>query len=90
MRQQLDSLVQTKNVKGLNSWLCSANTEKQVYGADGLFQLKRKGVKLTQEQQRIIQVIQNKNGDLKTCIGCIYLNADIGFIVREIIAGKKF
>lgn len=90
MREQLDTLVKERNMKVLNSWLRSPNAEKQVYAIDGLLQLKRKGVKLTKDMLQLMEIIKRKKGYIQICIGCIQTNGDINFMVKEIMAGRKF
>jgi hypothetical protein len=89
MRQELQIIISKKNYQILNDWLKSANTEKQVYAVDGLYQLKRKGYKLTGEQQKLISILKSKKGQLNVCRGCIYSSDSIGEIVNGIIAGRK-
>jgi hypothetical protein len=90
MREVNDVLVENKDVQLLTRWLRSTNAEKQVYGVDGLYQLKKKGYKLTAEQLRLIDIIKNKKGNLNICRGCIYSSAKISSIVRSILAGHPF
>lgn len=87
MREQNDAIVANKDIQLLTKWLKSANTERQVYGIDGLYQLKKKGYKLTEEQLRLINIIKNKKGSLNTCHGCIYSSDKISNIVKFILAG---
>ncbi|GAB2819329.1 hypothetical protein [Ferruginibacter profundus] len=87
MREENDVIVENKNVQLLTKWLKSTNTERQVYGIDGLYQLKKKGYQLTAEQARLITIIKNKKGNLNICRGCIYSSDKISSIVKFILAG---
>ena len=87
MREENDVIVENKNIQLLTKWLKSTNTERQVYGIDGLYQLKKKGYKLTAEQLRLINIIKNKKGSLNICRGCIYSTDKISNIVKFILAG---
>lgn len=87
MRVENDAIVVNKNIKMLTKWLKSTNAERQVYGIDGLYQLKKKGYKLTAEQLRLINIIKNKKGNLNICRGCIYSSDKISSIVKFILAG---
>jgi len=89
LRQENDVIVKAKNVSLLTKWLTSTNTERQVYGIDGLYQLKKEGYKLTAEQLRLIQIIKNKKGSLNICRGCIYSSEEIENIVKNILAGHS-
>jgi hypothetical protein len=89
MREENDLIVKNKNIQQLTMWLKSTNTEKQVYGIDGLFQLKKKGYKLTEEQIRLIKIIKNKKGSLNICNGCIYSSDNISNIVKNILGRHK-
>jgi hypothetical protein len=79
-------LVEEKDIATLNNWLASANSEKQVYAVDGLYQLKQKGYILTAEQERLIGIIKNKRGTISVCRGCIRDNVP----VRDILSGFVF
>jgi hypothetical protein len=82
-RQQIDKYVTKKNKKALAKLLVSTNTEKQIYALDGLAQLKAKGVKLTDEELKIMNYVKNKSGDIRTYTGCVSSNREI----RKITAG---
>lgn len=88
MRLESDLIVSNNDSELLTTWLRSTNTEKQVYGIDGLYQLKEKGYKLTTEQIRLINIIKHKKGYLNICNGCVYSNGKITEIVRFILKGK--
>ena len=87
MREENDVIVENKNIQLLTKWLKSTNTERQVYGIDGLYQLKKKGYELTTEQVRLINIIKKKKGNLNICRGCIYSSDKISNIVKFILAG---
>jgi hypothetical protein len=82
-RQQIDNWVAEKNKAELLKWLKSTNTEKQVYAVDGLLQLKKSGVKLTDEEVKIINFICSKNGTMYVCSGCIHSRQDISSVTKN-------
>lgn len=69
VRQQIDEWVTTKNKTELLKWLNSTITEKQIYAVDGLYQLKKAGVKITNEELIILKFVRNKNGTFYHCSG---------------------
>lgn len=71
-RQDIDNLVDKKDKKSILKWLKSANSEKQVYAIDGLYQLKLKGIKLTRKELEMIKFIKAKQGTINICSGCIH------------------
>lgn len=83
-RQQIDNWVAEKNKAELLKWLKSTNTEKQVYAVDGLLQLKKSGVKLTDEEVKIINFICSKNGTMYVCSGCIHNRQDISSVTKNV------
>lgn len=82
-RQKIDEWVARKNKKKLLKWLTSANTEKQVYAVDGLYQLKQAGIKLTEEEINMITFVINKSGNMNTCSGCIYGKREISRVTQH-------
>jgi hypothetical protein len=82
-RQQIDNWVAEKNKAELLKMLKSTNTEKQVYAVDGLLQLKKSGVKLTDEEKKIINFICSKNGTMYVCSGCIHSRQDISSVTKK-------
>lgn len=83
-RQQIDTWVAGKNKSELLKWLTSANSVKQVYAVDGLIQLKKLGVELTDDEVRIIDFIRNKAGVIHVCSGCQFSEEEIKFVLKEI------
>lgn len=71
-RYEVTQFVKSGNKEALVQWLQSANTEKQVYAVDGLYQLHAKGVKLTKEELQMIAFVMNKKGSIYACHGCMY------------------
>ncbi|MEI6349328.1 MAG: hypothetical protein WCP69_15390 [Bacteroidota bacterium] len=82
-RKQIDKWIAFKNKKKLLNWLKSTNTEKQVYAVTGLFQLKKKGIKLTEKEMKIIKFVISKNGTISICLGCIYTNTNINSVTKK-------
>lgn len=76
-RAQMDEWVEAKNKVEIVKWLKSANTEKQLYAVDGLRELEKAGIKLTEEEKRIVDFVCNKNGTVYVCSGCIHSRQDI-------------
>ena len=83
-RQQIDQWVINKNKSALLNWLRSTNTEKQIYAADGLSQLKKFGVKITDEEFLMIKFVTAKNGTIRVCSGCLYSQDDISIVTAEL------
>jgi hypothetical protein len=84
-RIQLNSFVTNMDTTSLKVWLGSTNTEKQVYAVDGFFQLKKKGLKLTDYEIRLINFIKSKKGDIQTCSGCLYSNETIIEMTKDFV-----
>lgn len=70
------------NKAHLLTWLSSANTEKQVYAADGLLQLKKTGTSLSVDEMRVIDFIINKKGTMFVCSGCSHWHEDITEVTK--------
>jgi len=83
-RQQIEEWVANKNKVQLLNWLKSANTEKQVYAIDGLYQLKRVGIPLTDEELEIIKFVINKNGTMYVCSGCEHYYDEITKVTKKL------
>jgi hypothetical protein len=84
-RIKLNNFVTNIDTANLISWLCSTNTEKQVYAVDGFYQLKKKGLKLTDYEIRLLNYIKKKKGDIQTCSGCIYSNETITEMTKDFV-----
>jgi hypothetical protein len=82
-RQQINQWVANKNKARLLKWLKSINTEKQIYAADGLFQLKKRGVKITDEELLILKYVTTKSGTVQVCSGCMRSQTDISTVTME-------
>ena len=85
---QLINILDKKDYEEVDSWLRSANIEKQVYAIIALYNLKKSGRKLTEEQKRLIEVIKSKRGKVKVCRGCSKSNDNIGDIVKKVLSGR--
>jgi len=83
MRVQLNELVHTKDIKGLDKWLSSPITEIQIYAVDGFHQLVTKGYKLSPREQELIQVIKTKKGTVRTCSGCMHMTENISQLTED-------
>lgn len=82
-RIQTDIWVRKKDRLSLMKWLQSTNFEKQVYAVDGLYQLKKSGVKLTEQENSIIKAIQSKKGKVHVCNGCLIGNDDLAEVLSK-------
>lgn len=82
-RYEIMQFVKSGNKEELLKWLRSANSEKQVYAVDGLYQLCKKGAKLTEEELRMIAFVMHKNGRIQVCHGCIHSKDDIKVILAK-------
>jgi hypothetical protein len=83
-RQQIEKWVVKKDKAQLLKWLKSANTEKQVYAIDGLYQLKKVGIMLTDEELEIIKFVINKNGTMYVCSGCLHYHEEINSVTENL------
>lgn len=83
-RQLINNWVAEKNKAELLKWLKSTNTEKQLYAVDGLLQLKKSGVKLTDDEEKIINFICNKNGTMHICSGCMHSLQNIRSVTKNL------
>ncbi|MDJ1466826.1 hypothetical protein [Xanthocytophaga flava] len=82
-RKKIEVFVQNKDKDSLLQWLHSPNTEKQVYAIDGLYQLKKQGISLTQKELQQIQFVTHKKGRVYTCQGCFLGSENISEITKE-------
>lgn len=84
-RVKLIHAVENSDVKTLRKWTSSTITEVQVYGVEGLFQLKQKGfIPSTQDIKRV-NAIKNKEGELYTCRGCIGTLTSIKEVTKDFV-----
>lgn len=82
-KTQIDEWISNNNKNEILEWLKSANAEKQIYAIDGLFQLKQKGVQISEDEVKIIDYIKTKEGKISTCSGCIYSSKEIKEITKN-------
>lgn len=75
--QKLDVLIENKNVKEINKWLKSANAEKQLYGIRAYKYLTTQGYKLSEEEKKLLDFVQQKDGDVSVCRGCSFGSEDL-------------
>ena len=75
--------VAKKNKDSLLKWLSSTNTERQMYGADGLFQLKKLGVPLSNNERKILKFVVKKRGKIYMCFGCSSSLEDIRAVTAD-------
>lgn len=76
-KKHLDKLVNERNFAELESMLKNINCEEQMYGVTGLGWLKKKKVKISTEDKKIINHIIKRNSELESSVG------DIGPIIRK-------
>ena len=63
---------QKSNLEIFRNWLQSFNLEMQTYGVDAIgYLVRNKGLKLSIEDQKIINHIKERNSILNTCSGCL-------------------
>ncbi len=82
-RQQIDEWVANKNKAELLKWLVSTNTEKQVYAVDGLYQLKKEGIRMTDEELKMVKFISKKSGEMYVCSGCLHSRQKISGVTKK-------
>ena len=82
--EELNLLLQEDNVDMIRQWLKSANAEKQLYAIKGYRILGNQGYTLTDEEKRIISIVEQKKGTVSTCSGCMFMDETIQNVVSEI------
>lgn len=82
-RQKIDKWVTNKNKPELLKWLKSTNTEKQLYAAEGLYELRKLGVRITDEELLILKFVTTKSGTVHVCSGCINSQDEISTVAME-------
>lgn len=70
--KKLNELISKARVVEILSWLRSANVEKQLFAIEGLKRLKTMGRPITDQEQKLIDIIKLKRGYAHVCIGCVY------------------
>ncbi len=84
--EQLNLLLQEENIDVIRQWLKSANAEKQLYAIKGYRILVHQGYNLTDEEKKIISIVERKKGMVFTCSGCMYTDETFQNVVSEINA----
>ena len=79
----IDDLVALKNKVELFNWLKSTNFEKQIYGVDGLYQIKESGTTYTSEELKIIKNVLDKKGTIFHCRGCVHSRTDVRMVTYK-------
>jgi hypothetical protein len=82
--EQLNLLLLDENVDVIRHWLKSANAEKQLYAIYGYRILVNQGYNLTDEEKRIISIVEQKKGTVYTCMGCLYSDETFQHVVSSI------
>lgn len=82
--EQLNFLLLNNKVDEIRKWLKSANAAKQLYAIRGYRILVNQGYNMTDEEKRIIEVVEQKKGTVSTCSGCIYMDESFQNVVAEI------
>lgn len=83
-RRRLNALVEKRDAKTIHSWLRSPNTEKQLYGLQGVYALEQFGLEIPAQDAQIIKLIRQKKGSVYTCAGCFYSYDSIHKVIDEI------
>ncbi len=87
-RNMVDTLVKRKDKASLVKCLQSTNAEMQLYGFDGLTQLQKSGVVISEREQKMMNIVATKKGQVNTCSGCSYMNSSIQEEIRQIKSRK--
>ncbi len=66
---KISELIDKKNANGIENWLQSSSTEKQLYGLIGYYKL-RDSVKFRKYVPKIVKAIEMKTGKYSSCSGC--------------------
>lgn len=82
--EQLNFLLLKNDIAEIRQWLKSANAEKQLYALRGYRILVNQGYTMTDEEKKIIEVVEQKKGTVSTCSGCIFMNETFQNVVSEI------
>jgi hypothetical protein len=86
-RQELLLLIENTDTISLTKWLQSTNTETQLYGVEGFYELKRqKHIRMPERILIMIKAIKNKKGYISVCSGCIFSSMSI----KEALAEFRF
>lgn len=94
--ERLNSFLKDNKVDEIRQWLKSANAEKQLYALRGYRILTNQGYSLTDEEKRIISIVEQKKGTVSTCSGCIFMDrtfqdevSDINSLPAEYLKPEK-
>jgi hypothetical protein len=82
--EQLNVLLKNENVDVIRHWLRSANAETQLYALRGYRILVNQGYGLTDEEKKIISIVEQKKGTVNTCSGCISMDETFQDVVSGI------
>jgi len=82
-RININKLIDKKDKSGILEWLKSTITEKQIYAIDALYQLKNCGIKLTDEELKMVEFVSNKDGSIETCSGCTFYGRGIKEVTEQ-------
>lgn len=85
----INSYVVINDRQNLMKWLQSTNTEKQVYGVDGFYQLYLLGINPNKEEMRMINSVLSKRGSIKSCNGCEVGNYNISKVLSRFNFKRK-
>lgn len=66
------AFVENKNTKNLTSWLRQISPELQAYAIDGLYQLQKRGIEISNANNQLVQHIKSRNTEIYHCSGCLY------------------
>ncbi|WP_106520701.1 hypothetical protein [Taibaiella chishuiensis] len=83
-RVLMDTLIVHKDKAAILSWLQSANTERQLYGLDASYQLKRQGLPITRFEQDLIKKISAKKGTINSCAAYRHGRPEIHHIIHQV------
>jgi hypothetical protein len=86
-RLELSLLIDNTDTISLTRWLQSTNTETQLYGVEGFYELKyQKHIRIPERLLIMIKTIKNKRGYISVCSGCIFSSLSI----KEALAEFRF
>ncbi|WP_433991491.1 hypothetical protein U8527_21315 [Kordia algicida OT-1] len=83
-KTKMKAWVKKGNKTKIRNWLTATNTEKQLYAFEGLLQLKKAGISLTKQEEKMMNFVANKNGMVQTCAGCSYTTEGIQEVIHRI------
>ncbi len=81
---QLDSMLAISDIAAIRKWLISPIAERQLYAIEGYRALVGAGYTLTDEEERLLEIVKQKKATVETCAGCFFRAWPFLKMVKEI------